>query len=604
MDLPSDNSIQTQITDGVNLVSQVNENTQILQSVVSSVPQVQTVLTDNVMNVSSVINAPFVEVTSVNGMTGDVITEAEIFDFEANKYYRKNTLVNYEGRLYWAKEKFTSGSSFDSDDWYIVEVGDIDWSDINNKPTKLSQFTNDGDGTTGSAFATEDYVDENGGKIDVIKVNGTAQTIIDKTVDITTGDTKGSNIFYATCTTDVATAAKVATSATGDFTLTAGSSVDVYFTYANTASSPTLNVDGTGEKAMRYPNGTALPTNYWQPLSTQRFVYNGTYFIADGGIAGTTYYGKTLLSSSTSSTSTATAATSSAVKSAYDLANGKQDALTAGTNIKNYNGASVLGSGTNYAFGDRVLTASYVGEDGDNKKAVYSLTLPTGVSLADGITVSVRFAFGTVSPGYTRGEISTDGSTTSGIPVYTRSQSMSINWSYVGMNVLQCANTGNIYQLTYNATAGAWVCGDSFNQIGTAELADGSVTSAKVNWSTMPYFYKVNNNSITGNWTSEAVIANLSYTITESGVYYLSASGNIELNSGSNGYPRMGIRVNSVLKQYSAISLPSTGLQVTWKAETIQTLSAGDVVDVYIITGSAQTFHLFEGQRFCGFRIA
>lgn len=49
-------------------------------------------------------------------------------------------------------------------------------------PTKTSDLTNDGDGT--SDFATEAYVDANGGKIDVIKVNGTTQTITNKTVDI------------------------------------------------------------------------------------------------------------------------------------------------------------------------------------------------------------------------------------------------------------------------------------------------------------------------------------------------------------------------------------------------------------------------------------
>ena len=49
-------------------------------------------------------------------------------------------------------------------------------------PTKTSDLTNDGDGE--SNFATEEYVDENGGKIDVIKVNGTAQTITNKAVDI------------------------------------------------------------------------------------------------------------------------------------------------------------------------------------------------------------------------------------------------------------------------------------------------------------------------------------------------------------------------------------------------------------------------------------
>lgn len=50
-------------------------------------------------------------------------------------------------------------------------------------PTATSDLTNDGDGD--SAYATESYVAEHGGKIDVIKVNGTAQTITNKAVDIT-----------------------------------------------------------------------------------------------------------------------------------------------------------------------------------------------------------------------------------------------------------------------------------------------------------------------------------------------------------------------------------------------------------------------------------
>lgn len=50
-------------------------------------------------------------------------------------------------------------------------------------PTDTSDLTNDGDGQ--SPFATEDYVDTYGGKIDVIEVNGTAQPIVNKTVDIT-----------------------------------------------------------------------------------------------------------------------------------------------------------------------------------------------------------------------------------------------------------------------------------------------------------------------------------------------------------------------------------------------------------------------------------
>lgn len=50
-------------------------------------------------------------------------------------------------------------------------------------PTATSGLTNDGDGE--SQFATQSYVDENGGKIDSISVNGTAQTIdANKNVDL------------------------------------------------------------------------------------------------------------------------------------------------------------------------------------------------------------------------------------------------------------------------------------------------------------------------------------------------------------------------------------------------------------------------------------
>ena len=59
---------------------------------------------------------------------------------------------------------------------------------INNKtvnvevPTTTSELTNNGDGT--SNFATESYVSQYGGKIDVIQVNSVPQTITNKTVNI------------------------------------------------------------------------------------------------------------------------------------------------------------------------------------------------------------------------------------------------------------------------------------------------------------------------------------------------------------------------------------------------------------------------------------
>ena len=76
---------------------------------------------------------------------------------------------------------------------------------------------------------------------------------------------------------------------------------------------------------------------------------NGTDVASSGTAnipaASTSKYGVTKLSTATNSTSTTLAATASAVKAAYDLANGKQDKLTSGTNIKTVNGQSLLGSG-------------------------------------------------------------------------------------------------------------------------------------------------------------------------------------------------------------------------------------------------------------------
>ena len=56
------------------------------------------------------------------------------------------------------------------------------YAETSDLPSSVSELTNDGDGT--SPFATEAYVGTYGGKIDVIQVNGTAQTITNKTVNI------------------------------------------------------------------------------------------------------------------------------------------------------------------------------------------------------------------------------------------------------------------------------------------------------------------------------------------------------------------------------------------------------------------------------------
>ena len=84
---------------------------------------------------------------------------------------------------------------------------------------------------------------------------------------------KDGQMLYATCDTASETVAKVATLALGTLSLKAGATVAVRFRYANTASSPTLNIAGTGTKAM-YIQG--VRDVYWTDGATVTFTYDGT----------------------------------------------------------------------------------------------------------------------------------------------------------------------------------------------------------------------------------------------------------------------------------------------------------------------------------------
>lgn len=86
-------------------------------------------------------------------------------------------------------------------------------------------------------------------------------------------------MLYATCGTAAGTAAKVATLSNGTLSLKVGATVAVKFTYANTVSSPTLNVASTGAKSIRL-NGSALTSSayYWVAGAVVTFVYDGSYW--------------------------------------------------------------------------------------------------------------------------------------------------------------------------------------------------------------------------------------------------------------------------------------------------------------------------------------
>ncbi len=80
---------------------------------------------------------------------------------------------------------------------------------------------------------------------------------------------------YLTCSTSGSTAVKEV--AASGFTLKAGVTVNVKFTYANTAANPTLNVNGTGAKYI-YCKGKYSKAGDIFQYGVYCFVYDGNYW--------------------------------------------------------------------------------------------------------------------------------------------------------------------------------------------------------------------------------------------------------------------------------------------------------------------------------------
>ena len=157
----------------------------------------------------------------------------------------------------------------------------------------------------------------------------------------------GQTSFYATCLTNPDVQTKEVT-CTG-WSDTKGNTIDINFTSAQSyAGVPKLQINGgTARNILTKNNGDGYE-GMWQAGETLRFIYDNAIagYVCQGKVQATkTIYGVTKLSSATNSTDETLAATPKAVKTAYDLANGKQDALVSGTSIKTINSTSLLGSG-------------------------------------------------------------------------------------------------------------------------------------------------------------------------------------------------------------------------------------------------------------------
>lgn len=98
---------------------------------------------------------------------------------------------------------------------------------------------------------------------------------------------------YATCSTAAGTAAKTANITTGTFNLEAGARVSVKFSNANTAGTPTLNINSKGAKNI-FHKGAQITTGSNKSLlaGIVDFIYDGTQWHLVGNYIDTTYTSK------------------------------------------------------------------------------------------------------------------------------------------------------------------------------------------------------------------------------------------------------------------------------------------------------------------------
>ncbi len=171
--------------------------------------------------------------------------------------------------------------------------------------------------------------------------------------------------YFGTCDTAADVADKVVVCP--DYKeLKAGTMIAVQFTNVNSHANPSMNVNGTGARAICGNSGYYIATNMWTTNEIMTFVFNGTWWVSVGGVPATTgRYGVTKLSSSINSTSTTLAATPSAVKQAYDRNTWDYISLVNPLDIGNG------GTGSYYAAGARANL-------GISCTSLYSGTLTTG----------------------------------------------------------------------------------------------------------------------------------------------------------------------------------------------------------------------------------
>ena len=248
-------------------------------------PQIVTTITQGLAPISSIVDAPWVSVTSLNGMTGDVIVEPVIKPFQSNHYYLEDSVITYGGAIYFAKQTFTSGESFNPNDWDMPDFAQeqADWNEndstaksyIKNKPTIP---------TVNDATLT---IQKNGANIATFSAN----TVVNTTANISV-PTKTSQI---TNDSDFITSSDLPTVNDATLTIQKNATTIDSFT-ANSATNKTVNIIVPTDTGDLTNNAGYLKATDIYPVGSVRIFADNLDHSADYGMTWVRYaQGRTLV---------------------------------------------------------------------------------------------------------------------------------------------------------------------------------------------------------------------------------------------------------------------------------------------------------------------
>lgn len=157
--------------------------------------------------------------------------------------------------------------------WRELETGGgggtTDYNDLTNKP-QIAGVTLSGNQSLASFGLTSNVEAQSSG--------GTTKSYVNtgEKYNWNTGNT-----CYGTCATSASTTAKSVTLARGTLNFTAGARIAIKFSYTNTASAPTLTVNGT-VKNIKYidaDGNVSTPLIWWNAGDIAEFTYDGTQWL-------------------------------------------------------------------------------------------------------------------------------------------------------------------------------------------------------------------------------------------------------------------------------------------------------------------------------------